>query len=237
MPHFALLVAAVFGFALKRGEMCILSGITDCIDHRSLRAFRGFFKISLWAALFGWGFWWWLPGAKAGDAFPVTLATVIGGAAFGIGAAINGGCFFGSFSRLSGGDLTFLLTFIGWAAGASLQGHVPWPLSTPVPRGLSPVAQPNMLGLMFFALAIILCLREIVSLSRGVVRQDRVQEMSIPLIGATGAFLYATNGAWAYPLAAGPATGSGGIPALSAATLFGGFLAAVYGSKFRVRFA
>jgi uncharacterized membrane protein YedE/YeeE len=65
------------------------------------------------------------------------------GLLFGVGAAINGGCSFGTLIRLGGGDASFVATFAGLAFGFLVQQHAPAVDLGPALLGPSPLEMLN----------------------------------------------------------------------------------------------
>jgi hypothetical protein len=62
---------------------------------------------------------WFAPGLRNGLAgWHLSRLALLGGALYGAGAAINGGCAFSTLNQLADGHLRMLLTFVGLAVGA-----------------------------------------------------------------------------------------------------------------------
>ncbi|MCI0757118.1 hypothetical protein [Teichococcus vastitatis] len=90
--------AFMLGGAIQFGTICAVRAAEELVEHRRADSFLGFFECSLWALLVAW-------------ASGVALATpwappgwlCLDAVLFGAGAAVNGGCAFGSVARLGEG--------------------------------------------------------------------------------------------------------------------------------------
>lgn len=231
----SILAAGTFGFASKRGGLCVISGITAVIEGRSLRRFLSFATCSLWAACASWPIWWLVPRVHVAGPYPIVLATVLGGVAFGTGAAINSGCFFGTLTRLATGDLSFLVTVGGIGLGADLAGRLSQFVGAPAPIGEGLVARPSLTGAVLLSLIAVLCLRRLPSLFDRSGGAARTVEMAFPIVGLSGGVLFALNGGWLYPLAGDRGTLPLTVAVLSASTVGGAVLAAVCEGDFVLR--
>ena len=124
------------GFATQRGSLCAVEAARDVVLRGRWRRFVAFLQCAGWAWLLlilvgGAGR---LPTFAVGNG-PVLseqvpwLVAAIGGALFGIGAWINGGCSFGTLARLGSGEVSFVATLLAMLAGlllvANLLPHAP----------------------------------------------------------------------------------------------------------------
>lgn len=235
-----LLAALLFGYASQKGGLCVVSAIADILERRSMRTFISFFKCSLWVCLVSWPLWWLFAGVHPAFTFPLTLRSVIGGLTFGIGAAINGGCSFGAFTRLAAGDLSFVVSFVAMAIGIAMEHKISWSVDVANVMKGSVIAHPGFGPFALYFVVVIACVREVALLARAGKGQE-ITEKAAVLVGICGAFLYAFHGLWIYALdpgrliEAGGATREWDIASLSAAVLVGAGICAVREGSFRLQ--
>jgi len=114
---FAALLAVIAGFAAQRGSICSVVAVGDLVRRGDARRFSGFFECAIWSLIvltaFGEG-----AGRGAFSDYPWGARAALGGAVFGVGAAMNGACAFGTAARLGRGELAFLGTLAGFVLGA-----------------------------------------------------------------------------------------------------------------------
>jgi uncharacterized protein len=245
-----LLVAApcaiAMGYAAQRGSICAVRGVEAVIEHRSPRLFVSFLRASGWVALVSLPLIWLGVGdvRLASNIWP--SVAILGGAfLFGVGAATNGGCSFGTLLRLAAGDLSFLMTLIGLSVGFALQRATPW-APDPVDAGPSLLAQPHLPAMAVFALLVVWALREVLRFSKRNAPESGgwAPEIAVVVMGVAGGVLYALYGSWMYTVALdrGLATMmSDGIGDIDLAVLFvsllgGAALAARRMRLWRIRF-
>jgi hypothetical protein len=239
---FSIICAIGFGLAIQRGGLCIVSGITDVIEHHSLRIFLSFFRISFWAASITLPVSWLYAASHLPMVYAPAISAIAGGLIFGAGAATNGGCSFGTLIRLGAGDLSFIATFGGMAAGIWVQRHL-FVSADPLPRGLSILAHPSKFGAAFLGLVAIFCLRELVLVFGRQTERRFAPENAAVAIGLTGGILYVLNGAWPYTVAFDQLINSGGadelhgaaLAMITVATLAGAVCGALLNRTFRLR--
>lgn len=245
----ALVLAFAMGFAIRRGSICLVEASAQWIVRGRTRRIRAFVVCGAAAGCVILPLAWLLPGdSELARAFPITLMTLGMGAAFGLGARLNGGCAFGTINRLSGGQLPYLGTLAGSAAGATLGASI-LPAATAMPPLFD---RPNLIGLAALALFALLALpalrpRHWRGLRALFVRHDaRLRPLTaMLLIGTAGAVLYAFAGSWTLfsvlgqqgRYLSGQAMGSSEIKALAGAfALLGGALfAAILSGRFAIR--
>lgn len=129
---FALLTGAAFGVVLQRARFCFLCNLRDLAEQRDPRGVLSILA-ALAAGLVGYTviFGMWLPDASGGNlpptAFigPVSLALVLGAAAFGLGMVIAGSCISAHIYRLGEGHPTSPFALIGAFLGFIL-GFQTW---------------------------------------------------------------------------------------------------------------
>lgn len=118
-----ILLAALAGFAVQRGGVCVVAAARDGVLHKQWGGFVAFAECSIWA-LFFYALIDVL-GLRGLGTYPVRASVagaLLGGALFGCGALINGACAYGTMGRLAAGEVSFLLMFVGFVLGAKL-GH------------------------------------------------------------------------------------------------------------------
>ncbi len=123
MVLFALLLAAVAGFAAQRGSICAVAAVTDLVVRRDGRRYLALLEAALWSLA--------ITGAVSAVAqppsfvnHPATYLAAAGGALFGAGAVVNGACTFGSAARLARGQLDYLFMPFGMIAGAYISAQL-----------------------------------------------------------------------------------------------------------------
>lgn len=117
----ACVLAFVVGMATQRTNLCVVLAGQDLVERRDARRLAGFLMCGLAALVLLAGAQ--LVGIFTVDrltAYQVTAAALIGGAVFGLGAVINGGCSFGAMAALTRGSLRMFLVLPAMIAGADL---------------------------------------------------------------------------------------------------------------------
>lgn len=223
-----LVISAVcgvgFGYAARRGSLCVVSATEALLEGRSPRVFLSFLRCSVWVAAISLPLAWAICGDQLDGVAVPTMFTVVGGLLFGVGAAINGGCSFGTLIRLGGGDASFLATLTGLAVGSVLQRNALAFNATADVSSRSPLEDVTVIGVLALLTSAAFCARELVI----DIRRDRrgrrwPPERAAMVMGATGGLLYALHGSWAYTIAIerGLAVmASGGIPNADLALIF-----------------
>lgn len=229
-----------FGYAAQRGSLCVVSGIEALIEGQSPRVFLSFLRCSLWVIAITLPLAWAIEGDQLDRIAAPSFLTIAGGLAFGIGAAINGGCSFGTLIRLGSGDASFIATLAGLAFGFTVQRYAPGlDLSAPA-IGRSLLEDTDLVGIAALVFAAAFCLRELwLDGTRECGKQHWSPERSAMVMGAAGGVLYALHGSWAYTLAIErglAAMNTGNIPNLDLGLIFVACLAgaAIAARRFRV---
>jgi uncharacterized protein len=172
-----------------------------------------------------------------------SLLTIVGGLLFGIGAALNGGCSFGTLIRFAEGDLTFIGSFAGMAAGKWSRGRMST-LIAPMPNGPSLLAHPSRLAVLVLSLAALVSIRELALLPQRKRVGSWSPEPATAAIGLCSGLIYIMNGTWLYTIAfdhliqvpgAGQLHGLQ-LAAITIATLVGGAISATSNQMFHFRF-
>jgi len=245
----AIPLAFIVGFALRRGSVCMVEGAKQAVVNRRGLRLRAYAVAAAAAGFVVLPLSWVLPGTgMLAPDFPPTWTIVLGGALFGLGARINGGCQFGTLARLAGGELDFAVTCIAGAAVAVLMPQVLLPAA---PRA-SVLETPTLAGVLVLALFLALAApalrrRYWRNLRRALTSRTAVLS-PIPgmlVVGTVGGVLYAVAGSWtvgallnregAWLL--GDAASHADIKAIAggAALLAGAVYAALWTGKFRLR--
>ncbi len=231
-----------FGYAAQRGSICVISGIESLLSGRSPRVFLSFVRCSIWVIAISLPLAWLMPGEQLDMVTWPNWQILLGGALFGAGAAINGGCSFGTMIRLGSGDASFMATLVGIGLGVVAYG---WLFIAVIPeRNPSPLEVPSAFALTVLGLSLLFCLREIALLFRRKSKTDVwPPERAAMLMGISAGILYAIHGSWAYTVAIerGLATMMrGGIANVDLALIFlaclvGAAFAAEHANRFHLR--
>ncbi len=145
-----LILGLVFGVVLQRGSFCGSSLLSTAVLHRDLRGLAGIAAAVL-VSMIGFATLAHLDLVVINPK-PMRLASAIaGGALFGVGMVLAGGCVTGTLYKAGEGRVTSLLALPGIAFGAVVMDHgagtalktalVQWTKSTRPPAGLDEVAQ------------------------------------------------------------------------------------------------
>lgn len=239
----SLMCGFCFGFAAQRGSLCVVSGLADVLDRRSLRVFISFFRISLWVALLTLPICWLYGSAHRMMIYSPSLSTIVGGFLFGIGAAVNGGCSFGTLIRFAAGDLSFIASFGGMATGIWSQRRMST-LAAPMPNGPSVLVYPSTFGILVLSLLALFAIRELVLLLQRKGAGSCSPEQAAVVVGLCGGLIYVLNGPWFYTTAFDHLVHVSGadqlhgfeITAITFAILAGAAISARSNQMFRLRF-
>lgn len=112
----ALALAALLGFAADRAGICAVKAVAEVITTGRPHMLASFAKTVLWVMALMLPVMWLLPGHREASLAWPTAISIAGGAIFGVGAAVNGGCAVSTLTRLGNGDLAMLVTIGGIAA-------------------------------------------------------------------------------------------------------------------------
>ena len=128
-------LAFVVGLCIQRASVCAVRATEQWVYHRRTSRLRAFFSAAAWSGLVILPLAWLFPGsAMLAEDAPVTWTVLVGGALFGIGAALNGACVLGTVAQLTRGRTDYLATLAGITLGAngghpdrrSFRGHDPF---------------------------------------------------------------------------------------------------------------
>ncbi len=187
-------LAFVLGVAIQRGTTCAVLAVEELMRDRRADRFLGFFECGLWAAvalrLLG--------GADGGSAWSGWGMLLVGTALFGVGAAINGACAFGTVARLGNGRFEYLLTAIGAFAAIRMMMATGW---AGMPSTAPPHGNDTTFSTIFILLTAVMILRW--SRRRRMLRSFAILGMLMAVIGATGAVLGQLHQPWPWMSALG----------------------------------
>jgi uncharacterized membrane protein YedE/YeeE len=116
----AMLLVGVMGFAIQRGATCTVAAVDEILHRRRAHRLRSLFEAALWVtggilvarALH-------LSAIMPGG-FALEWTTIAGAVLLGFGAWFNRACVFGAIARFGSGDWSYILTPVGFFAGALL---------------------------------------------------------------------------------------------------------------------
>lgn len=208
----ALGCAALIGFAAHRASLCNVRAVAELMTRGSAHMLWSLLQAVLWMAtltgvlVLAFGL---VPQPVLAHT-PVHWA-IAGGALFGIGAAINGGCSLSTLTRLADGNLGMVAALAGFALGVGAWLALP---AAGGPAALAPLSSPwlrwpdlapwLLAGLLVWALQRARSLwhlaREPARASLTTLLQAPVYHLSVAatLMGLAAGLLYATQGAWSY---------------------------------------
>ncbi|RME61920.1 MAG: hypothetical protein D6782_13225, partial [Alphaproteobacteria bacterium] len=143
--------AFVLGFAARRGQTCAVLAVHELLEKRRWDRSWSFILCAAWAAVVALPLAWWHEGARLAPALPVTGASLLGGILFGVGAAVNGACTFGSLNRIVSGQASYGFVLPGIALGAYASTLL---VGRWAPAGAgNPMAEPHRWSLLAWAVA------------------------------------------------------------------------------------
>jgi uncharacterized membrane protein YedE/YeeE len=135
---FAILLAAVIGFAVHRASLCNVKAVAELLTSKRAHMLGSFLKTMLWviAVTFVIEFFFHPVSAKPLHFWGFSPLALIGGFVFGVGAAVNGGCALGTLGRLGSGELRMLFTLLGLMTGMVAGGYAQVRQWLPEPEGV-----------------------------------------------------------------------------------------------------
>lgn len=198
MSSIVLFVSALlgigFGFAAQRGSICAVRGVREVLEQRSLQQMRAVLLCMIWVVATAVPLVWLDREAHLAPLYAAGFAAFGGGLLFGVGAALNGSCSFGTLIGLGAGDLSYLGTLAGLAIGFALQPMIGPP--APLPGGPGPLETPGIAGLFLVAAAWIACAAT--GAPARLSAREWTPAQAAAWMGITGGLLYALHGSWAY---------------------------------------
>ena len=252
-PYLLLIALLAFGvgFATQRGSICSILAARQIAETGRATRLVAFVTASLWALVIVVPLSWFSRNSIfLSPSYDVSVAAFLGGALYGLGTFINGGCMFGTVARIASGNLSFVTALPGIALGAGLGTAVAFPHLAFVQVD-SPLREPGLGGSVVLMVAAGFVSLAVVGIARThrraglragqVLRASRWRTaIAMMVIGISGGLLFATGAPWSFPtllrqvgnLALGqkvnfaPATIIGPL-----AVLAGAFTAAVLGGR------
>ena len=235
----ASLMGAALGFAAHRAGLCTVKAVAEVLTTGRARLLVSFAKSAVWvmgiaalATALSWegGVRHW----------PVTPASLAGGLAFGMGAAMNGGCVFSTASRAMDGELGLVMTILGWPIGILLVGARPV-----APLGTGDLGLPEPL-LLVLGLVLMVELGRIATriarsggLGRAVAAPVYTLSAAAAVIGLANAIILIVTGPWSFTrtvLCLGAICDGPGVAlAISLAALLGMAASSLQRGAFRIR--
>lgn len=152
----AVPLALVAGFALQRGNICVVRAVREGVEARDWRMFYAILECAAWA----------LAGLVLAEAAglmrradwpaqPSMLLAALGGAMFGVGAMLNGACALGTVGRLASGEWGLLAMPAGFVLGAAAARG----LGLAAPLTTSAASGATQMTLVLLALALFIVFR------------------------------------------------------------------------------
>jgi uncharacterized membrane protein YedE/YeeE len=116
----SLLLATLLGFAVHRASLCTVKTVAEIFSTRKIYMLMAMLKTVLWVMTISMPIILFLPDVAAPNrSYAITIAAIIGGFTFGVGAAINGGCAFSTLGHLANGNIWMLTTILGYCLGVA----------------------------------------------------------------------------------------------------------------------
>jgi len=204
----SLPLAALIGFAAHRASLCNVRAVSEWMESGSARMLASFGKAVLWSATVAGTLVLGLHLSPADSLArsPFALA-LLGGFAFGVGAAFNGGCSLSTLQRLADGELSMMVTLAGFAVGivSWTAVEVSWAMTSLLPvmtpwTHMSAATGLVLAGLWVWALWELARLwREAPGHPwRRLLAPAYRLSTAAAILGIAGGILYAAQGAWTY---------------------------------------
>jgi uncharacterized membrane protein YedE/YeeE len=208
---FALLAAAVIGFAVHRASLCNVRAVAELLSTRRAHMLGSFLKTVLWVIVvtFVIELVFRSGSTRSFEGWRLSARALAGGFVFGIGAAINGGCALGTLGRLGNGEARMLVTLFGLIVGLAGAAHgqartwLPSPEAVRSARLIHPAVA--MVGLAILALWVAWELWRLwrsreprLPWRRRVLSPSYRLSTAALLLGISNGFVYSLYGPWAY---------------------------------------
>ena len=191
-------LAFVVGFCIQRASVCAVRATEQWVYHRRTSRLRAFFSAAAWSGIAILPLAWRHPGsAMLAEDAPVTWTVLVGGALFGLGAALNGACALGTVGKLTRGRTDYLATLVGIILGAIAAIRLDLHSEATIPSILS---KPNWLGwvaLIAFGAVVLPVLQQLRRVGRSP-RPRLTTALSFAVLGVCGGILNGTAGTWSY---------------------------------------
>ncbi len=238
----SLALAALLGFAAHRAGLCSVRAVVELIDERRATTLLAFVEAALWSLGLTLALWLAWPGRVRPDAlYGFTPGAWLGGALFGVGAALNRGCAFSTLVQLAEGRFAYAAALPGLALGLLLWQIHGMALTPPMTMRTSPALDhaPALLAVLgafaaWSAVRHARACRAAGGLRRWLAASAWAPALAALVVGLTNGVLYTLHGGWAYTsairqavehLAAPTAPSPSATVTLLALALFAGMVA------------
>ena len=106
---------------MHRASFCTVGAVKELLTTGRAFMLASFVKAAIWVVGVTLLVAYALPaGFVEVSGWKLSILTVAGGALFGVGAALNGGCAFSTLTRLGGGDVGMVVSLCGFLVGAGI---------------------------------------------------------------------------------------------------------------------
>src|ERR1700754_4016797 len=105
----AFALGCILGFAAHRASVCTVRAVAEVMSERSGIMFAGVGRSWLWIWAVMFSFLWLVPAAAGVNGWTLSGFALLGGLAFGLGAALNGACAYSTMARLADGEGAMLI--------------------------------------------------------------------------------------------------------------------------------
>ena len=205
----SLPLAALMGFAVHRASLCTVRTMAEIFSTRRAYMLAAMLKAVLWVMAVSVPILLFLPDTVTSNrSYSITIASIIGGFLFGVGAAVNGGCAFSTLGHLANGNLWMLTTLIGFCIGVTGLSFMV-PIIEPR-QAMTPLLfnAPNKLIFSVLVLLWMFLCWEIFRLWKSRAKGIRWTQLILSryyrlstaalVLGFSGGVLYALHDAWTY---------------------------------------
>jgi uncharacterized protein len=239
--NIALLTCAFgMGFLVPRGTTCAVAAVIEGMVRKKAWRFGGFGLAVLVGLVLRLPLVW-------SHALPLHSApmvelgwlVILGGLVFGVGAALNGACIFGTLNKVVSGDTSYLFVVPGMWLGSIVIGTAHLKLA---PKIVAGGPQAVWVGVVIWIVAVLAMISAMAFFHRKG-RLDKALTMSG--IGLFGTLLYTLHPYWGYSsivsdfaqdaIMSPTRMGDGLLPFLVIAACVGGLMSSVQQGKFKLR--
>ena len=187
----AIPVGFLFGFFLQKGDLCGSSAMSEVLVFRDARKLGGLW-VAIAVSMVGFAVIAELGWVVLKPKPLIWASAVVGGAIFGAGTVLAGGCISGCLYKAGAGNLNSMAALIGMPLGIAIVEHGPlspthlWLKGHVVPAaGGGPVTLSSLTGLPFWVLAIFFAVVTVgvaLRLRRGTPRPAQADPLSSRLL-------------------------------------------------------